>query len=129
MSQDEVFDVSNALMVKVGEATRQNVHVQGLWHQTFHCWIVHTSTTGESSLLLQVRHKDKDTYPNLLDISCAGHLQKGETVEDGVRKLQKELGVSVSFNNLIYCGMIAEEDMISRHLHRSRIQSCIYICL
>lgn len=50
MSQDEVFDVLNEQMIKVGEATRQKVHGQGLWHQTFHCWIVHTSITAISRI-------------------------------------------------------------------------------
>lgn len=129
MSQDEVFDVLNEQMIKVGEATRQKVHGQGLWHQTFHCWIVHTSITGETSLLLQLRHKDKDTYPNLLDISCAGHLKKGESVEDGLRELKEELGMTVSFDDLIYCGMIAEEEVISNTcIDREFNQVFIYAC-
>jgi chromosomal replication initiation ATPase DnaA len=55
MSQDEVFDVYNEQMHRIGEA------------------FMHTSIIGEISLILQLRHKDKDTFPNLLDISCAGH--------------------------------------------------------
>jgi isopentenyldiphosphate isomerase len=116
MSLNEMFDVFNEQLIKIGEETRQNVHAQGLWHQTFHCWIIHTSIKGDLELLLQLRHKDKDTYPDLLDISCAGHLQAGETVIDGVRELQEELGMSVPFEDLVYCGMIAEENVISSSL-------------
>jgi hypothetical protein len=36
MSLNEIFDVFNEQMVRIGEATRQSVHAQGLWHQTFH---------------------------------------------------------------------------------------------
>ena len=68
------------------------------------------------SLLFQLRHKDKDTYPGLLDVSCAGHLQSGETVEDGVRELEEELGITVPFHELIPCGMVAEENIISEHV-------------
>jgi isopentenyldiphosphate isomerase len=64
MSLNEIFDVFNEQMVRIGEATRQSVHAQGLWHQTFHCWIVSKSNKGELNLLFQLRHKDKDTYPN-----------------------------------------------------------------
>jgi isopentenyldiphosphate isomerase len=115
MSLNEVYDVFNEQMVRIGEASRQTVHAQGLWHQTFHCWVV-SKTKGEWQLLFQLRHKDKDTYPNLLDISCAGHLLKGESVEDGVRELQEELGLTVNFQDLIYCGVTAEESIISKTL-------------
>jgi isopentenyldiphosphate isomerase len=116
VSLNELFDVFNEQMIKIGKSSRQNVHTQGLWHQTFHCWIVDKSTRGGWSLLFQLRHKDKDTYPNLLDISCAGHLLSGETVEDGVRELQEELGISVPINKLIYCGIVPQENIISNKL-------------
>ncbi|MEX2103879.1 MAG: NUDIX domain-containing protein [Bacilli bacterium] len=115
MSEVEMFDIFNEEMIRMGTESRVKVHAKGLWHQTFHCWIVNHSTSGGPSLLLQLRHKDKDkdTYPNLLDTSCAGHLQSGETVEDGVRELREELGITLPFHELIPCGMVAEEDIIS----------------
>lgn len=112
MQGAEMFDIFNSEMIRIGTESRTNVHANGLWHQTFHCWIVNNHQ-GERKLLFQMRHKDKDTYPGLLDISCAGHLQSGETVEDGVRELQEELGISISIEELIYCGMVAEEHIIS----------------
>lgn len=87
MSSDEWLDVFNEQMKKIGQASRKNVHAQGLWHQTFHCWIINKSTTGRWSLLFQLRRKDKDVFPNQHDISCAGHLLSGEAVEEGVREL------------------------------------------
>ena len=115
MAQTELFDVFNEQMEKVGVETRGNVHLNGLWHQTFHCWVIQKSK-DEIYLLLQLRHKDKDTYPNMLDISAAGHLLTGETLEDGVRELEEELGISVTFNELSYCGMVAQENVISSNL-------------
>lgn len=113
MSDVEMFDTFNEEMLLIGADTRANVHAKGLWHQTFHCWIVNQSTIGGTSLLFQLRHKDKDTYPSLLDISCAGHLQAGESVEDGVRELWEELGLTTPFSELTYCGIVAEENIIS----------------
>jgi len=113
MTQTEVFDIFNKQMIKIGTACRQDVHSQGLWHQTFHCWIINKSTKGGASLLFQLRHKDKDTFPNILDISCAGHLLSGETADDGVRELQEELGISIRFDELLYCGLVAQECIIS----------------
>jgi isopentenyldiphosphate isomerase len=111
LNQDEIFDIFNARMEHVGTAGRLQVHANGWWHQTFHCWII-SQRKGQSSILLQLRHPDKDTFPNLLDISCAGHLLAGESAEDGVRELEEELGIHVAFNSLIPCGIYAEEEAL-----------------
>lgn len=115
MSSTELFDIYNASNIHIGVDSRENVHAKGLWHHTFHCWIVNRSS-GEDRLLLQLRHPDKDTYPGLLDISCAGHLLAGETVEDGVRELAEELGIVAAFDELTYCGMVPQESIISSDL-------------
>lgn len=112
---EEIFDIYDIQMNWMGTAPRSEVHAKGLWHRTFQCWIV--SLEGqEPNLLLQLRHPEKDLFPNLLDISCAGHLAAGETTEDGVRELKEELGLTVDFNDLIPCGTFAEEDLISDQL-------------
>ncbi|UQZ87452.1 isopentenyl-diphosphate delta-isomerase [Paenibacillus konkukensis] len=110
--EQERFDIFDETMKPIGTATRKEVHAKGLWHQTFHCWIV-TRTGEETRILFQMRHPDKDTYPNLLDISCAGHLMAGERVEDGVRELEEELGVVASFERLKSCGVYREERIIA----------------
>lgn len=111
----ERLDIFDESMNHTGTATRSEAHAKGLWHQTFQCW-VWDNAVGEGALLFQERHPDKDTFPGLLDISCAGHLLAGERVEDGVRELDEELGLSVSFKELIPCGIFPEEDRISSEL-------------
>lgn len=115
MSGTEFFDIFNESNIKIGVDSRENAHAKGLWHHSFHCWVIQRSA-GEDQLLLQLRHPNKDTFPGLLDISCAGHLQAGETVEDGVRELEEELGVQAEFDELIYCGIVAQENVISADL-------------
>ncbi|MFC0214956.1 NUDIX domain-containing protein [Paenibacillus chartarius] len=112
MSQDERFDVLDEGGQVIGTATRAEVHAQGLWHRTFQCWIWGRDAGGVF-VLFQLRHPEKDTFPGLLDITCAGHLLSGETPEDGVRELQEELGVDVPFHSLTPCGVYAEEDRLS----------------
>lgn len=109
MPLPEMFDIFDEQMVRIGTDSRNNAHAKGLWHQTFHCWVVNPAVGKGGSLLFQLRHMSKDTFPGRLDTSCAGHLQAGETVEDGVREMQEELGLAVPFEDLIYCGMTAEE--------------------
>lgn len=115
MKSEELFDVFDVKKNWLGVAPRSEVHAMGLWHQTFQCWIV-SLEEEEPKLLLQLRHPDKDLFPDLLDISCAGHLAAGETVEDGTREFEEELGLSVAFDELIPCGVFAEEDLISDQL-------------
>src|SRR5690606_6706698 len=92
-------------------------------------WVLNRNTPGEPSFLLQLRHKDKDTFPNMFDVSCAGHLMAGETVEDGVRELEEELGLRVPYEALIDCGMVAQEyplpnEMIDREFNHIFIYEC-----
>ncbi|WP_052339773.1 bifunctional GNAT family N-acetyltransferase/NUDIX hydrolase [Gorillibacterium massiliense] len=111
----ELFDIFDEHMQKMGTVPRPEVHRLGYWHQTFHCWVLSPSESGRWKLLLQKRHPDKDTFPGFLDISCAGHLSAGESVEDGVRELQEELGLEVPFQALYSCGIFPEE-MVSENL-------------
>lgn len=106
---DEVFDTFDEDMQWTGTATRQEVHRLGIWHQTFHCWVSHRDIHGDY-LVLQRRHPSKDTYPNKLDISCAGHLEAGESPSDGVRELREELGVEVDFDRLHKVGVFRYSD-------------------
>lgn len=111
MVKSEYFDIYDRQRNWVGTAERSEVHAKGWWHQTFHCWIF-KKEQDVTYLLFQRRHPDKDTFPNLLDISCAGHLEAGETVADGVRELAEELGLQVTLNELTACGVYAEEDKL-----------------
>ncbi|MEF3312828.1 NUDIX domain-containing protein [Paenibacillus sp. GYB004] len=124
----EVFDIFDEQMNIIGTATRADTHKNGYWHQTFHCWIVTPSSEGPC-LLLQKRHPGKDTHPDKYDITSAGHLLAGETVEDGVRELEEELGLRVRFDELIPIGTIPVEiryrDLIDREFYHTFLYGCI----
>jgi len=115
MSANEIFDIFDEHMNRIGTAPRHEVHAKGLWHQTFHCWIV-SEIEGERSLLFQLRDSSKDTFPNVLDISCAGHLTAGEGPADGVRELAEELGLHRAFEELASCGVYVQRHVITETL-------------
>ncbi|WEG12012.1 NUDIX domain-containing protein [Pullulanibacillus sp. KACC 23026] len=106
---EECFDIYTEEREWIGQATRREVHEKGYWHQTFHCWVLHQTDQG-TYLLLQLRHPTKDTHPNQLDVSCAGHLSAGETVKEGIRELKEELGLEVAFDDLHPLGMYKGSD-------------------
>ncbi|WP_020615495.1 NUDIX hydrolase [Paenibacillus daejeonensis] len=113
MANDERLDIFDASMNWTGTASRAEAHAKGLWHQTFHCWVIRPH---DQAVLLQLRQQDKDTFPGKLDVSAAGHLLAGETVQDGVRELEEELGIPVDFEELHYCGVVPQECVIHEHL-------------
>src|SRR5690606_17538691 len=91
-----------------GIETRQAVHELGLWHETFHCWIV-GRRNNRDTVYLQLRSEAKKDFPGLFDITAAGHLLADETVEDGVREVKEELGLEVEFDKLIHLGMVKDQ--------------------
>ncbi|WHY02449.1 NUDIX domain-containing protein [Neobacillus sp. DY30] len=89
----------------IGIASREDVHRLGYWHETFHCWFI-SKEKEMDYLYLQLRSKTKKDYPNLLDITVAGHLLASESVEDGVREIKEEVGINVHIRELIPLGVI-----------------------
>lgn len=103
----EILNTFDYMYNPVGKAERSVVHKEGLWHETFHCWIIR-KRAGKIYVLFQKRSACKKTYPDMLDISSAGHLQFDETPKDGIRELEEELGVKTSTEKMRYLGMRVE---------------------
>ena len=94
---DELIDIYDSDMNLLGISSKLQAHQEGLWHKAGHCWII----TEDGNIWLQLRGSDKQLYPNLLDISCAGHIQIGETPKSGtLREIEEEIGISLKENNL-----------------------------
>ncbi|WP_391117428.1 NUDIX hydrolase [Psychrobacillus sp. L3] len=103
--ETELLKVFDGDRNEIGVATREEVHKLGLWHETFHCWCI-SKEKGKNYIYLQIRSESKKDYPGLLDITAAGHLLANETVRDGIREVEEELGISVSFEELLSLGII-----------------------
>ena len=97
---EELIDIYDEKMNLLGTATREQAHREGLWHTSFHCWIVRRSPEGRPQVLLQIRGKTQN-HPSLIDISSAGHLAAGETAHDGIKNIEQELGLKVDFGKLV----------------------------
>lgn len=92
---------------QVGTATRSDIHKKGHWHETFHCWII-AREAGRNFIYFQIRSGDKKDYPNLLDITAAGHILAEETPLEGIREVKEELGLELDFKELISLGIIKD---------------------
>jgi isopentenyldiphosphate isomerase len=118
---DERVDVLDASGKKTGEvAWKSEAHRLGLWHRCFHCWIVSPGTpSGGPHLFVQRRASGKDTWPNRLDVTAAGHLGAGEeTFEGGLREVEEELGLKVETGELVPLGTRRSELEIPAGLDR-----------
>lgn len=108
MMEEERLDIFNDQMEHIGITTRKEAHEKGLWHQTFHLWII--SSQGNKELILfQKRDSLKKDFPNKFDITSAGHLLAGESERDGIREVEEEIGISLSFDDLYSIGIIKEQ--------------------
>ena len=94
----EFFDVLDENGNKTGKTKlRSEVHRDGDWHKAVHIWIINNN--GE--ILLQRRCATKDSNPNMLDVSCAGHLSAGDdSLSGAVRELKEELGIDIELSEL-----------------------------
>ncbi|WP_313893709.1 NUDIX domain-containing protein [Psychrobacillus sp.] len=103
--ENEFLKVFDENRNEIGVATREEVHRVGHWHETFHCWFI-SRENDKDYIYLQIRSDSKKDYPGLLDITAAGHLLVNETVNDGIREVEEELGIVLTFTELISLGII-----------------------
>lgn len=96
----EYFDILDEKGNKTGKTKlRSEVHRDGDWHKAVHIWIINNS----GDILLQRRCATKDSNPNMLDISSAGHLSAGDdSLSGAVRELKEELNIDVNPSELKY---------------------------
>lgn len=92
--QDELIDIVDKNGKHTGEIRlKSEAHSLGLYHTSVHLWCY----TLDGNVLLQKRAADKDTYPDLWDISVAGHIGAGETPENAVlRETEEEIGLCIT---------------------------------
>ncbi|MBL1228578.1 NUDIX hydrolase [Enterococcus sp. BWB1-3] len=95
MAENEQLKIFNQKYEQIGTASRAEAHEKGLWHETFHCWF-YTMDQGDLIIYFQQRSLQKKDFPNQLDITAAGHLLSNESVLDGFREVEEELGVKLT---------------------------------
>lgn len=100
MEEIRIFDEN---YVYLRDESRDTAHREGYWHETIHCWLI-----DEQSVYLQKRSSTKKDFPGLFDITAAGHILANETVEEGLREVNEELGIQVDRVKLLAKGAVKD---------------------
>lgn len=99
---EEYFDVLDENGYKTGQVKpRSAVHRDGDWHAAINVFIINE----RDEILQQRRAPNKDSYPNMWDLSCGGHVVTGEDfLTAAARELNEELGIKINPQNLKFLG-------------------------
>lgn len=102
--KDMNIDIFNDNYEHIGIIDKKLAHQLGLWHRVFTCLVYNPSTRY---VYFQLKNSDNYTFDrkNFLDISVGGHYEAGETIEQGIRECEEELGIKIEFNQLISIGI------------------------
>lgn len=102
---DEYIDIVDENGKPTGKkALKSEAHKNGWYHNTVHVWFY----TQRGEILLQQRSHKKAIRPLLWDVSVAGHIDAGESMESAaIRETAEEIGLTIHPNDLkkiaVYC--------------------------
>ncbi len=88
----EIIDILDIHGQKTGtHKSRADIHRDGDYHLAIEVWLFN----NHNELLIQKRSANKDSHPNLWEVSCSGHVDSGEaSLEAALRELNEELGIT-----------------------------------
>ncbi|MGN0526940.1 MAG: NUDIX domain-containing protein [Acutalibacteraceae bacterium] len=102
MNKNELLPVFDESGKQTGESVKRYIaHKDGVPHGASHTYI-YKVVNGEIFILLQRRSKEKESFPDMLDVSSAGHMEYGDTFsETALRELREELGITATESDLV----------------------------
>lgn len=105
----EYIDILNPDGSPAGfNSPRKKAHAEGLYHRSIHLWIVNSK--GE--LLIQKRALSKTAHAGLWDVSCAGHVESGDTPKTTViKEAKEELGLEISLEDIKFCRTVLTKNI------------------
>ncbi len=121
---DELIYILNDDLSFLKTTLKSKVHKHGYLHASVHVWFY----TDAGEVLLQKRSPTKIAFPNLWDVSVAGHISSGGIpITSAIREIEREIGLVCSENELKHIGQFNEihhhkDDFIDNEIHY------IYLC-
>ncbi|GGG87849.1 hypothetical protein GCM10011416_00060 [Polaribacter pacificus] len=104
---DELLDILTPEGQLTGKTClKSEAHQKGYYHQTVHAWFY----TTHRKVLLQKRASIKQVFPNLWDVSVAGHIGAGEPIlSAAAREVKEEIGLTVPKTDFVQVGLRKDE--------------------
>jgi isopentenyldiphosphate isomerase len=97
MPDNRILDIVDEDDNVIGQATREKIHAKGLLHREIHVWLYNK----EGELFFQMRDKNKETFPGLLDASIGGHVEMGDSYEKtALKEAEEETGLEIDPHKL-----------------------------
>lgn len=94
----EYLDIYDEQGNFLGKEERSIVHRDALWHKTIHCWLY----DKQGNAFFQIRKEEGTLYT-----TASGHLQAGESLEEGFhREIKEEIGISINSEDAVLVEMI-----------------------
>lgn len=120
-SKDEKIDIFNDKYEFIGTATKKWAHQKGLWHRVFTCLIVNPK---HKTVILQKKMPNRYLFKRLdyLDVSVGGHYLAGESIQQGIREIEEEIGLKVKFKDLIPLGVRQTAETVSKNYIANEFQ-------
>jgi 8-oxo-dGTP pyrophosphatase MutT (NUDIX family) len=123
MEMVDVLDVNR--FSPTGTVVNREVAVEkGYWTGSFNLWIVQV-INDEQYVLYQRRAAGSTWAPSYLDVAVGGHYEAGETLLDGLREAEEELGK-------VYDPSLVKHIGRKLYLHDSegrRVRSVVDVCI
>lgn len=105
---------------------RSLVHRDGELHPTVHVWLIRRRDMG-IYVLLQKRSHNKDTYPDLWDVSSAGHVRQGQEYGiTAINETREELGLDLKREKLEFLGF-RKNSHIEKNIKDNEL-TAIFMC-
>ena len=107
----------------LGYKSRDEVHKEGLWHNTVHCWLYE----NDGSIYFQIRSDSHKFYT-----TASGHVLKGETIKEAFRReIKEEIGLDIDSSDatLVSINVWKMDKLKNDVLIKDRAKANIYIDL
>ena len=107
----------------LGYKSRDEVHKEGLWHNTVHCWLYEM----DGSVYFQIRKDSGKFYT-----TASGHVLKGETIKDAFRReINEKIGLDIDSSDATLVDIVPwHMDKIKNgFLFKDRAKANVYVDL
>ncbi len=107
----EYLEIVNENDEVIGLKPREEIHRLGLLHREVHVYYKNKN----NEIIFQRRAKDKDTYPDLLDATVGGHVEKGDSyVQTAIKEALEETGIMIKANELILINKVRKGPVVDK---------------